>query len=577
MSIKTRSTAKVLVSITVTFLLVFALISTASAQSVGDGSAQVRGFQYQVKPGDTLYFLAKRFGTTVEALQQVNNIWGKWIYPGQVLTIPASPGLTERVQNAGPGGLSYTVKGGDTLYFIAKRFGTTVQEIMRANNYYSTWIYPGQVLLVPTTGSWDLSNGGFEYTVKPGDTLYLLARRFGTTVQEIMRASNYYSTWLWIGQTLRIPVEPNQPLQVPEGNQAGPGSADDGSSAPAPPGPPSSEEGEEGVVPVSGEQVSRPEGEFAVFGYYVEDWEGDVAGYQTLTANSEVIDALVSFQYTVDAMGNLTGKDYSEMMNLARSRGLRVYALVHNLTGGGFNRSIAHSVLTNPTIRQNLVNNILRVLRSGAYAGVNIDIENVPPADRHAYTEFVRELAEKLHPNGLEVTLSIPAKFHDDPNNGWSGGFDYSALGRYADKIMIMTYDEHWATGPPGPIASLGWVDKVASYAATQIPPDKVFLGISAYGYDWNEVTRATKALTYEQAVQGAQARGVRIRWDNTAQEPYYRYQGPDGPHTVYFASKESTALRLEVVKKYGLGGIAIWRLGQEDPGIWPLIAQELK
>ncbi|MDI6871454.1 MAG: LysM peptidoglycan-binding domain-containing protein [Bacillota bacterium] len=163
----------------------------------------VAGNTYTVQPGDTLWLIAQRFGTTVEALRRANNLTTDVIYPGQVLFIPGAaappppppPGPPPAPL---PGTMTYTVQPGDTLFLIAQQFNTTLEELRRLNNIQGDLIYPGQTLLVPTAGIPQ------TYTVQPGDTLYFIAQRFGTTVAELRRLNNLTSDIIYPGQVLRV-------------------------------------------------------------------------------------------------------------------------------------------------------------------------------------------------------------------------------------------------------------------------------------------------------------------------------------------------------------------------------------
>jgi len=154
---------------------------------------------YTVQPGDSLYLIARSYGLTPQDLINANGLTSTMIMPGQVLTIPVS----------NSSGSQYTVKPGDTLYLIAQAHGTTVDSIMAYNNLKTTTIYPGQVLQLPPSNSGNANPGqnssGSQYTVKPGDTLYLIARAHGTTVDRIMADNNLTSTWIYPGQVLYLP------------------------------------------------------------------------------------------------------------------------------------------------------------------------------------------------------------------------------------------------------------------------------------------------------------------------------------------------------------------------------------
>ena len=163
---------------------------------------------YTVLPGDTLFAIAQRFGTTVAALQFANNLTSEVIFPGQVLQIPnvpvAPPPPPGPPPPPVPGTTTYTVQPGDTLYLIALRFNTTIQRLRELNNLTGDVIYPGQVLIVPATGGGAPPGGGNTYVVQPGDTLFSIAQRFGTTVTELVRLNSLTSTEIFPGQVLRV-------------------------------------------------------------------------------------------------------------------------------------------------------------------------------------------------------------------------------------------------------------------------------------------------------------------------------------------------------------------------------------
>ncbi|HHT62535.1 MAG: LysM peptidoglycan-binding domain-containing protein [Bacillota bacterium] len=147
------------------------------------GAGQAFAAQYTVKPGDSLYLISQRFGTSVNTLKSTNGLKSNTIYPGQVLTVPDGTG-------------NYVVKSGDSLYKISRNFNTTVEYLKNINGLKSTYIYPGQVLKVPSAG--------FNYVVKKGDTLYLLAKKFGVTVASIKSINGLKSDYLYVGQNLYI-------------------------------------------------------------------------------------------------------------------------------------------------------------------------------------------------------------------------------------------------------------------------------------------------------------------------------------------------------------------------------------
>lgn len=311
-----------------------------------------------------------------------------------------------------------------------------------------------------------------------------------------------------------------------------------------------------------------------ILGYATYDWPGDRGSYNSIANYSSYLTTVVTFTYGITATGNLTGEIPWDNLNLIKSRGLKPLLLVHNLDSSGFNPDLAHSVLANPTYRSNLVRNLLQAVRSYGYAGVNVDIEGIYPSDRGNYIQFLRELKNAFAPYGLLVTAAIPAKEYDNPYNSWSYGYDYKAIGEIVDQVVIMTYDEHWFGGPPGPVASLPWVTNVVKYAVTQIPSQKILLGIAVYGYDWSAT--GTQAVNARKVNQLVATYGGSIQWDNTASVPYYIYYKNGVRHEVWFENAYSNAIKFNLVRDYNLGGIAIWKLGDEDADFWQAVKEKL-
>lgn len=152
--------------------------------------------EYTVQPGDSLWLIAQRYGTTVDAIKSLNGLTGNLLNIGQVLKIPASGSVL-------PPYIEYTVRLGDTLWLISRRYGTTVDAIRNLNGLTSDVLHVGQILKIPTAA--DSSPSYFEYTVQPGDTLWLISRRYGTTVDAIKSLNGLTGDMLSIGQVLRIP------------------------------------------------------------------------------------------------------------------------------------------------------------------------------------------------------------------------------------------------------------------------------------------------------------------------------------------------------------------------------------
>ena len=158
-------------------------------------SGMVSATRYIVNKGDSLWSIAQKFGTTVSALRDINNLSSDTLQIGQILLIPVSSTTNQT---------SYTVKSGDSLWSIAQKFDTTVDAIKVTNNLMSNLLQIGQVLIIPMSSKQE-ENQDILYTVKSGDSLYKIANKYNTTVSELMRYNNLTTNLLSIGQVLRIP------------------------------------------------------------------------------------------------------------------------------------------------------------------------------------------------------------------------------------------------------------------------------------------------------------------------------------------------------------------------------------
>lgn len=154
---------------------------------------------YKVVAGDSLYSIAQKYDTTVDELKKLNNLTSNTLSIGQILKVPSEEEEETPVNY-------YTVKRGDSLYSIAQKYNTTVNELVALNNLNSTALQIGDILKIPTGESNEQEVTGSTYTVKAGDSLYSIAQKYGTTVDELKRLNNLTSNTLSVGQVLRIPT-----------------------------------------------------------------------------------------------------------------------------------------------------------------------------------------------------------------------------------------------------------------------------------------------------------------------------------------------------------------------------------
>lgn len=377
------------------------------------------------------------------------------------------------------------------------------------------------------------------YIIQKGDTLFSIGRKFAVPVDKLKMANSLLSDMIFPGHSLWIPPS------VKEGTLN-----------------------------------SR-----FVLGFYVDREGNQPCSYDRMLANSSQISAAAPFWYRLapdnptelqeqHTADETSPGDLKDIISAAHQNNIQMLALVHNLIypdqvdGAG----LASEMLATAETRNMFINRLEGLLREYGYDGINLDIERINLADRERFSLLVKELYQRLDPQGYKVTVCVPAKTRDDVTSAWSGPFDYKQIGRYAHYVIIMTYDEHGYDSGPGPIASSGWVRDVAGYAADNIPPEKILLGIPGYGFDWTQ-QKPPRYISFAQASELAASQGVSISWDDYGNVPYFKYRDGDRQeHQVWFENASSLTHKLDVVEELNLKGIAIWRLGMEDPKVWEVI-----
>jgi spore germination protein len=318
-------------------------------------------------------------------------------------------------------------------------------------------------------------------------------------------------------------------------------------------------------------------------GRYIAAWLPDSFDSINRTSfedNADILDEVSPFWYSTDGHGNLLhGRDARDqtLVELAHSKNVLVIPTIHNIVNGV---DPVPAILGNADRRSQHVRNIVEEVLTQKYDGIDIDYEAIDSGLRDKYSAFISELARALHAQGKQLTIAVHAK--DCDYCGLGGFQDWSVLGQAVDRLRIMTYDYHWRGGGAGPVAPIYWVNKVAEYAKSVVDPAKVVIGVQFYGYDWVAGGGDARAYTWEDFKSIIDTYGPEVNLVETdssgraVQENKISYSTKQGRHTAYFATSRSLQAKLELVQRVDLAGIAIWRLGGEDPQNWDVIRGKL-
>ena len=309
-----------------------------------------------------------------------------------------------------------------------------------------------------------------------------------------------------------------------------------------------------------------------VLGYYT----GESASTASVMSSGNPVNAVSMDQYDVDANGGLHGSLTQSVLDYDNQKGRDSYICVSNFGVTDFDPVIGHGALV--TNRETTVVNLVALAASKHPTGINLDFEGIYPTDRDAYTAFVIELTRALHTAGAKLMLSVPAKVIDDPGDDWSWPYDYKVIGQYADVIQVMTYDEHVPGDVPGPVAGSDWMKASLTYAASQITPEKILLGLPAYGYDWDTTDNSGTQVDFKGTTTLLNATGAVAQYDETSQSAFFDYTAMDGhAHEVWYDLPKGIQLKAAYVKSMGLGGVSMWALGFENRDFWKAVQAGLQ
>ncbi len=242
-----------------------------------------------------------------------------------------------------------------------------------------------------------------------------------------------------------------------------------------------------------------------------------------------------------------------------------ILPMVHNGHDRISDGALANNLLLYPAAQDALIHNLVVLARQHGWAGYVFDLENLSPAALKAYPAFLAKARAALKAVGRESWVSTP--FGD---NDW----DLKAFQQVSDTVVLMAYDEHWATGDPGPAASQDWFEKTLDRDMYGLDPNRTVITFGAYGYDWTIADAKgpgrADTVTFYDATQTAHDANADVQLDDDALNPTYAYVDDNGrKHVVWFLDAATFYNQLKIADAYRPRGYAVWRMGGEDPAVW--------
>jgi spore germination protein len=416
----------------------------------------------------------------------------------------------------------HVVQPGQTLFGVSQAYGVPYERIAQANEIDPTQsLVVGQALVIPIVGRY--------YWVRPGDTLFLIGRRYGISANTL-------------AQVNRIPL--NRPLPI-------------GLRLYIPPLPKRNAEFNAYLEP-RGETVSEA----------LQRSAEEAAPHLTY---------LAPFSFRVNRDGSLIPPPLDNLRAIADRQNVTLMMVITNQEQDQFSRDLAHLILTNQQVQDNLLQNIVQTAQRLGFRDIHFDFEFLYEYDRESYNQFLRRAADVIHRQGWLISTALAPKTSAVQTGAWYTAHDYAAHGRIVDFSVLMTYEWGWSGGPPMPVSPIDQVERVIRYALTEMPAQKILMGQNLYGYDWTlpfvPGGQFARALSPQEAINLARRENVSIQYDYQAQAPHFDYIDAEGRrHTVWFEDARSIQAKFDLVKRLGLRGVSYWKLGLSFPQNWLLI-----
>ena len=270
-----------------------------------------------------------------------------------------------------------------------------------------------------------------------------------------------------------------------------------------------------------------------------------------------------------DNDGNVSSLASGEYVMQAHEKGLKVWGLVDNFSE---NMSTT-TVLSKTSSRQNLENHLVTYALKSGLDGINIDFESLSEDVGIHFLQFLRELSIQCHENNLVLSVDNPVP------EDFTSHYDRTEQGKVVDYVIIMGYDEHYVGSDVGSVASLPWVEQGVKDTLAEVPAKRTILAIPFYTRLWKTTdggALTSEAIGMDQAQQVISENGAETYWDKTTSQNYGTYEGDGATYQIWLEDEQSVAEKVKLISKYELAGVAEWKLGFENSGIWSVITENL-
>lgn len=433
-----------------------------------------------------------------------------------LLVLPES-GKTEQFMTI------HVVKEGEKLKAISDRYQIPVERLILENGITNPDnLVVGQTIVIV--------NPLVTYTVQEGDTLIGVANKNNVTVLQLLRNNPYLSDRevLYPGETIVITYDTNKTRDI-----------------------------------------------------IISGYTYPFIGKDILKKTLPFLTYLTVFNYRVMEGGNLIDIDDKEIIDMAKAYGVAPMMLISTIselgTGSG---EVANDVYVNLEYQDNLINNVINMLNTKGYYGLNIYLQYLKPENKTLVESYIKRFSQRLRAEGFRIIITVTPHIDFEATSVSVEKIDYSTIAQYADGLLFLSYDWAYSYGPPASATPINIIEDILKYVKTIVPPEKTFLGLPIIGYDWQlpYVPGATRAnaITYDVAIELAVLANVAIQYDKTSAAPYFYYTNEiQELHIVWFKDARSIDAIVGLVPKYNLAGNSIWNIMRYFAQMWFIINTE--
>lgn len=291
----------------------------------------------------------------------------------------------------------------------------------------------------------------------------------------------------------------------------------------------------------------------------------DARSGRSVAAFGGQLDAVVTGWYTLDSVSFRPVRSYPDtLVGRSGASSGRYMALLTSYQGTRFHAETVRGLSQDPAALANAASALASTLGASGYSGLIMDFEGLAPGDLDALVNVSRAIADSARAHGVsQAGIAVPAQD--------TAAYPARPLLSAADFIVVMLYDQHWRTSPPGPISAPEWAARQLGVRAGEVGASKLVAAFPLYGYRWRRDTTSAEVLSYAQARTLAGEAGVSLERDPSART---LRAARDSTWTIWVSDATLLATLVRDARRIGVTRIALWRLGLEDPDVWSSVVR---